>query len=112
MYLGKANIRSLATAVVLAEMLVAMTERAQQKAEKNMGARSIKTETWSGFQVDTPYITSAAEVTTTPKIAHIVTSLNISSVSTKKKGNLHSERDDVGPYDYSGTLGISSKIGN
>lgn len=51
---GKASIKSLPTAVVLAEMLVAMTLKPQQKAEKNIGARPMRADTWSGFQVLTP----------------------------------------------------------
>jgi hypothetical protein len=35
-------------------MFVARTESAQQNAVKNIGARSMRRDTWSGFQVETP----------------------------------------------------------
>lgn len=47
--------RSLPTAVELAEMLVAMAARAQQKAAKNWAAREDqRAQTWRGFHVETP----------------------------------------------------------
>lgn len=55
MYEGRRIARSLPTAVELAEILVAMTARAQQTAEKNWAAREDQSaETWRGFQVETP----------------------------------------------------------
>lgn len=53
----------------LAEILVAIAARAQQSAAKKAAALlSQSVQTSSGFHVEIPYITSTAEVTTTPRI--------------------------------------------
>lgn len=52
-----------------AEMFVATTASAQQKAAKNWAARLLhSSHTCNGFHVETPYITWVADVTTTPRI--------------------------------------------
>lgn len=63
-------------------------------------------------------MTSAAEVTTTPRAAHSVTRLYVSSSTVRsaivvvKQVNVQGQRDDVGPHHHLGALGVTRKVGN